>query len=62
MIMRRVLHIVTRPGDSLPDLMMAHQSEAGEEVVEINLHEAGPDTDYRIVLSEIFKADSIQVW
>lgn len=60
--MRRVLHIVTRPEDSLPDLMMVHQSEAGDEVVEINLHEAGPGADYGIVLGEIFKADSIQVW
>ena len=38
------------------------QLEAGDEVVEINLHEAGPGTDYGIVLGEIFKADSIQVW
>ena len=41
---------------------MAQQSESNLEVVEINLYEAGPDADYRVVLEEIFKADSIQVW
>lgn len=60
--MNRILHIVTRPEDPLPSMVMANQSESNQEVVEINLYEVGPDADYRVVLEEIFKADSIQVW
>jgi len=38
------------------------QSATELEVVEVPLYDAGPETDYGILLEEIFKADSVQVW
>jgi hypothetical protein len=60
--MRRVLHIVTRPDDSLARMVIDGQSAGEDEVVEVALHDAGPGTDYGVLLEEIFKADSVQVW
>jgi len=38
------------------------QSAAELEVVVVPIYDAGPDTDYGVLLEEIFKADSVQVW
>ena len=60
--MRRVLHILTRPEDSLARMVIDGQSDIDLEVVEVPLYDAGPETDYGVLLEEIFKADSVQVW
>ena len=60
--MRRVLHILTRPEDSLARMVIDSQSDTDLEVVEVPLYDAGPETDYGVLLEEIFKADSVQVW
>ena len=60
--MRRVLHIVTRPEDPLARMVIDGQNATELEVVEVPLDDAGPETDYGVLLEEIFKADSVQVW
>lgn len=60
--MRRVLHILTRPEDPLARMVIDGQSAAELEVVVVPIYDAGPDTDYGVLLEEIFKADSVQVW
>ncbi|MSU41931.1 MAG: hypothetical protein EXS22_01310 [Pedosphaera sp.] len=64
--MRRILHILTRPDDSLAQAMINLQDDAGHEVVCIELHDVdagtATDADYQVLVEEIFKADSVQVW
>ncbi|MEC8928155.1 MAG: hypothetical protein VX705_02990 [Verrucomicrobiota bacterium] len=60
--MRRILHILTRPDDQLAEAIIEHQANAGHETRVIDLTAAGPDTDYTVVLEEIFRSDSIQTW
>ena len=60
--MRRVLHIVTRPEDPLARMVIDGQSATELEVVEVPLYDAGSETDYGVLLEEVFKADSVQVW
>ena len=60
--MRRVLHIVTRPKDPLVRMVIDGQNDTDLEVVEVPLYDAGPETDYSVLLEEVFKADSVQVW
>ncbi len=55
--MPRVLHILTRPGDDLAASILA---ETPPEVVMMDL--TAPAPDYGVLLAEIFKADSVQVW
>ena len=38
------------------------QNDTDLEVVEVPLYDAGPQTDYGVLLEEVFKADSVQVW
>jgi len=60
--MRRILHILTRPDDRLAEKLIELQANAGHETRVIDLSIAGPDTDYTVVLEEIFQSDSIQTW
>ncbi len=60
--MRRVLHIVTRPNDSLARMVIDGQSAGDNEMVEVVLYDSGPETDYGVLIEEIFKANSVQVW
>ncbi len=62
--MRRILHITTREEDALARSMRGLQTEAGHDVVCIDLSVVALDTeaDYSVLVEEIFKADSVQVW
>jgi hypothetical protein len=60
-MMRKILFIRTRSTDSLAnDVMAAQQALPDHEIQVIDLTSAEPD--YRILLEEIFTADSVQVW
>ena len=59
--MRAVLHLLTRPNDALAAGVIALQEATPElelKIVELT----GGEPDYEMVLEEIFKADSVQVW
>jgi hypothetical protein len=59
--MRRVLHILSRPGDSLSLEIIARQKDGLEVQVEVvDLRTAEPD--YKELLTKIFDADSIATW
>jgi len=59
--MRVVLHILTRPDDTLAREIIARQREKlDQEVNVVDLTAAEPD--YVRLLQEIFAADSIAVW
>jgi hypothetical protein len=58
--MRRVLCIVTTPGDSFAESIIAiEQSQPDCSVEKFQLDSA---TDYERLLDAIFAADSVQVW
>jgi hypothetical protein len=59
--MRRVLHILTRPDDVLPQELKTRQKKmAGTkvEVVDLTL----PEPDYKALLEKIFAAESVESW
>ncbi len=59
--MPRLLHILTRPDDSLARELIALQQSAADndvQVVDLTL----PDPDYKALLEKIFAADSVQSW
>lgn len=58
--MRRVLHIIIRPDDSLAGEIIRRQQEGGCEIEINDLTKAGPD--YKNLLQEIFAADSVECW
>jgi hypothetical protein len=59
--MRRVLHILARPGDTLGLEIIAHQRNGLEVQVEVvDLRTAQPD--YKELLEKIFDSDSIETW
>ena len=59
--MRVVLHILTRPDDTLAQEAIARQREQQvQEINIVNLTTAEPD--YPKLLQEIFAADSVAVW
>jgi hypothetical protein len=59
--MRVVLHILTRPDDTLAQEAIARQRERqDQEVSVVDLVAAEPD--YAKLLQEIFAADSVAVW
>ncbi len=60
--MARVLHILTRENDPLPEGIIGAQETAGHETRVIDLTEVDPNGDYSILLEEIFAADSVEVW
>ena len=60
--MARIFHIITREDDPLPESVIAAQEAAGHETRVMDLTEATLDSDYTVVLEEIFAADSVQVW
>jgi len=60
--MARIFHIITRENDPLPEGVIAAQEAAGHETRVMDLTEAALDSDYTVVLEEIFAADSVQVW
>lgn len=59
--MRRLLHVLTQPDDSLADeIITAQQMQSDLEVTVVDLSEREPD--YPALLEAIFAADSITVW
>ncbi|WCJ60375.1 hypothetical protein NXS98_04385 [Fontisphaera persica] len=59
--MRKVLHLLTHPGDEWPEQMIALEKalpDTQHEVVDLR----GPNPDYRSAVQKIFAADSVQVW
>jgi hypothetical protein len=61
LIMRRVLHILTRPDDALAREVMARQKNCAANKIEaVDLTQPAPD--YKELLGKIFAADSIECW
>jgi len=59
--MRMLLHIITRPEDSLAREIITRQQSGGKnEVIVADL--TGPMPDYKQLLENIFAAESVQVW
>jgi hypothetical protein len=58
--MPRLLHIITKPDDSLPKDLAGRQREAGNEVEVVDLTVSEPD--YKGLLKKVFEADSVQCW
>jgi hypothetical protein len=59
--MRSVLHILTRPEDTLARELIALQKNIAEnkvDVADLTL----PEPDYKALLEKIFAADSIESW
>ncbi len=59
--MRVILHILTKPGDSLAGQIIADQQKQSDLRVNV-VDLAAPEPDYPKLLEEIFSADSIAVW
>jgi hypothetical protein len=60
--MARIFHMVTREGDELAASVIAAQEAAGHETRVVELMQVDPNSDYSVLLEEIFEADSVQVW
>jgi hypothetical protein len=59
--MRAILHILTRPDDSLAQEVIAAQRQRPDlQIKVVNL--IAPEPDLRKLLEEIFTADSVEVW
>ena len=59
--MAKILHILTKEQDALAERIISLQAEqSSHEVKRVNLTQPAPD--YRLLLEEIFAADSIEVW
>jgi hypothetical protein len=59
--MRILLHILTRPEDALVrEIITQQQLDEGHQTIVADLTQPGPD--YKQLLENIFKADSVQVW
>lgn len=59
--MRAILHILTKPGDSMANEVIAehqNQPDLGVNVVDL----AAQEPDYDKLLEDIFAADSVAVW
>ncbi len=59
--MRIILHIRTRPDDTLADQVIATQRRQADVRVEV-VDLTGPEPDYGKLLEQIFAADSVAVW
>ena len=59
--MPTLLHILTKPEDSLARNIISIQRQSPQTKIEVvDLTE--PDPDYRSLLEKIFAADSVEVW
>ncbi|MDQ6631247.1 MAG: hypothetical protein M3Y82_05765 [Verrucomicrobiota bacterium] len=59
--MRTLLHILTKPNDSLAAKIIAQQKSKLENRIEVEDLTVGPP-DYKKLLEKIFAADSVEVW
>ena len=60
-LMPRILHILTRPDDALPQEIIAHQKKSHPDEIEIADLRV-PHPNYDQLLEKIFAADSIECW
>jgi len=59
--MPQLLHIITRPDDSLAQEIISRQKQdTGNQVEVVDLTAGEPD--YRELARKIFAADSVEVW
>ena len=59
--MQTLLHILTRPDDSLAaEIIDRHREKSGTKIEVVDLTAGEPD--YPLLLGKIFEADSVQVW
>ena len=59
--MAKILHLLTRPDDALPQAIIRSQQNAPDHEVEVvDLSQAEPD--YPRLIEQIFAADSIATW
>lgn len=58
----RILHIVTRAGDTLAESLINEQQRAGNVEIRIVDFTRISQPDYAEILDEIFAADSVHVW
>jgi hypothetical protein len=59
--MTRMLHVITRPEDALAgEMIAAQQKDTALEIRVIDLSQGAGD--YAVLLEEIFRADSVEVW
>ena len=61
MIMRTLLHVLTRRDDAHAAEIIARHREQSENKVEV-VDVTDGDPDYARLLEQIFEADSVQVW
>jgi hypothetical protein len=59
--MPRLLHILTRPDDSLARELIAFQQSAADNDVQV-VDLTQPDPDYKALLEKIFATDSVESW
>lgn len=59
--MPALLHILTKPDDTLAaQIIASHQAKTENKVEVVDLTKT--DADYKALVEKIFKSDSIQVW
>lgn len=59
--MRRILHILNRPADPVVTRLIEDQRRSADHEVVVHPLE-GDAPEYRLLLEEVFKADSIECW
>ena len=59
--MTRILHILTKPEDTLVQAVMADQQRLPDVTLE-TVDLTTPEPDYGALVEKIFEADSVQVW
>jgi hypothetical protein len=59
--MAQILHILTRPNDSLAAEVIARQKASQPDSVQV-MDLTKPDPDYERLLELIFVADSVETW
>jgi hypothetical protein len=59
--MPAILHILTKPGDTLAQEIISRQSGHPETKIEV-MDLTQPEPDYAALLEKIFAADSVTVW
>jgi hypothetical protein len=59
--MRTILHILTKPDDSLAQEIISKQRENSGNKIEVMDFNRG-EPNYKELLEKIFAADSVEVW
>ena len=59
--MPRLLHIITKPDDSLAQEIISRQRQDAQNQVEV-VDVTASEQDYRELARKVFAADSVEVW